>query len=165
MTRSYYSVEAVEDPPEVDVPQVDVPLVRKLWDWIQLQWQLCCEGYPNEWEQGSWVSVYFDTTKYNFDPVVQTSDVLNRALPAEQLAHCQTTACAAGWVALTDPEVVFKSDDAVLYNGKLWSIESFAQMRLGITDDEANCLFNGDNGIDDMEHWLTYIMNRAGDTL
>ena len=131
--------------PYESVPVPNLPLLRKTLDYIKI---------PGVWDQASWMH----TTKRS---------------------ECGTAGCIAGWaVSLTDQyDMIFErheeTTDADLHvdtvvdrvTGKREFLEVVARRELGLTEDEAEMLFDGINGYRTIIALCESIAERAGEKL
>lgn len=139
--------------PEIDTeqetepePVPNLPLLRKAMEQIQV---------PGAWDQTSWMHT-------------------------DQASECGTAGCVAGWaVTLTDKyELMYQRRDehdpalsAEMYveyvkdrdTGEEEFLETAAQRELGLTDDEAELLFMGNNSFRELNRQVKEIAARAGE--
>lgn len=105
---------------------VNIPLLRKTVEWVETQEQIT-EG--REWYQGWWISDRKDIE----DDEVDTTH------------FCDTAYCVAGKVVLDDGWHPRAGGTVVEKGGVRWDISAVAIDLLGITEDEGELLFDGNN--------------------
>jgi hypothetical protein len=129
--------ETMTDPWAIPDPQPDVPLLRKAVEWMQAQAAL--PEKECQWVQGQWV------------------------IPAETIGReCGTCYCVAGYVASLTGEVHTRTQTMAGSHEHVWQR---AQHALGLTEYEADWLFQGGNDLADVQRIAGRIAARAGDTL
>lgn len=130
-------------------PQPDVKRLIHLAEWAAAQEARRRLDLPSEWDQNHWL--------------------LNLGEVLTEVAPCGTACCIAGKVTLEDgwlpnaavdsPEnwTISESEDYVIKVDKSGKpvgdaryVPEVAQEILGLTDDQANRLFDGDNDLDDV---------------
>lgn len=119
-----------------ELPTPDLPLLRKAVDWAGEQANL--PPHQREWDQMVWRDV----------------------------SSCDTAYCIAGYTTdvLLDMQP-FLFSMVINEHGQRESVATAAQLALGLTDDEANALFNQDNDITTVRAVADAICQRAGERL
>jgi hypothetical protein len=124
------------------MPELDVPLLRKAVEWVQAEAQK--PPRESEWYQGEW-----------------------RAKGIEVGRTCGTVYCVAGYVAeVTGTEWGWPVGDClsvVSESGQFASV--IAQDALGLSEDEADELFDGDNTAKDVLRIARNICEERGTEL
>lgn len=147
----------------------DVPLLRKVVEWVEEQNKL--PEIDRTWLQRTWraASEYY---------ALHLAMTLSNVSPDEcrQIAstlepHCGTAYCAAGYVAHLDgvlsddctssSYIVMPNHPDADEDGEI-SISTYAQERLGLTDNQATLMFNGANTAADVRK---YAEAAAGESL
>lgn len=133
----------------------NIPLLRKAVEWVETESQK--DARVREWDQTHWI--------------------FNRSPQARKMGACGTVYCVAGYVAhlegLTkvrageewlDPEAVRQRFDMTSLSLGVVMAE-VAKRLLGITDEEADALFNGKNDVYRIREIADAIAERAGEQL
>jgi hypothetical protein len=131
----------------------NVPMMRKILDairnnpnsWEQRVWGLKLDGYnPKEDD-----SLYFAK---EYDPETDLVKESNSELLSSE-ANCGTAYCIAGYATyFSDQEFKTRPGSPYLDRTKDgYSVETYAQHELGLTVEEAQELFDGDNDWNDVK--------------
>lgn len=88
----------------------------------------------------------------------------------DKLHSCKTAFCYAGHIAADDPDVEFLENEngehiyitVIDKDGKQWSTADWAQVRLGVSDDTADALFDASNGLATLRSLIAGIHRRDG---
>ncbi len=105
--------------------------------WVRREWEKKESGQESEWDQSTWAS----------------------------RTGCGTACCVAGKAALLDgwqPE--FADEPGVNYTiifakgGRTWPVDDIAQDVLGLTDEEADDLFEVSNSVEQIERMIDLIV-------
>lgn len=121
-------------------PKVNVELLDQVMAQI--------EAHPDAWDQTFWATQFIDDTGN----------------------ECGTAFCCAGWaVRLARPDLEFvwqgqyaqRVEDPAI--GMTGDIEDVAQRLLGITNGEADRLFDERNTLDDLRYQVAKIKERAAE--
>ena len=137
------------------------------------------ETHPDRWDQGSW---RMDPLT---GPVGRGRKPLEDFADDPLNEDCGTTGCLAGWVAFLDrvkwgankhmtvggqplqfgdmvqnPDRCVCAPDARFCTCEnLMPVQEYARLRLGMNPQEADALFNGDNGLEDLKAGVKALAN------
>jgi hypothetical protein len=122
----------------VSEPEVNIPLLRKAVEWAEAEAQK--PVWESQWRQGS----YIWPAKHRHDWYL--SRLHEATVDREQLEkHCGTAYCIAGYVGqLLEPGYASESAHRGVH------VFAFAANALGLTEDQADSLFDGSNTIEDV---------------
>lgn len=101
---------------------------------------------PQKWRQASWYMWVDEAGRTKYQGVV---------VDVEEVNSCGSAMCFAGHAALKSgfpapPKSNFQIWSAKI-DGKDWDVSDFARMKLGLTWDQSDVLFSGDNSMEDLE--------------
>lgn len=122
---------------------LNVKLLREVLDYIKAN--------PQKWNQDAWFKVSVDK---------QGEPIFNKVtLQFEEVNSCNTALCFAGHAALMsgfdappryDYEV-WRGWGPGLPKGERMDVDQYATEVLGLSTNQADVLFNGDNSLEDLE--------------
>lgn len=125
---------------------LNVDLLRSTLEWAYDQWHRQQRGEISEWEQGDWVIETAHRIPSHEEPVL-------RALIDEGVL-CGTSCCVAGKIALDlGYRAVSRGSSMMQLQGTKTharTASDIASEALGISEEEADDLFGGDNTIYDL---------------
>lgn len=126
---------------------LNVDLLRSTLEWAYDQWHRQQRGEISEWEQGDWVIETAHRIPSYKEPVL-------RALIDEGVL-CGTSCCVAGKIAYGLGYRQISRGSSLMQLPKVSRIHArtaseIATEALGITEEEADDLFSGDNDIYDL---------------
>lgn len=139
-------------------PTLDIPLLRKAVEWVETE---AARPEGGAWNQGQWV---FNITQY----LDRHDDRTDAEAYLQQLGiatSCGTAYCVAGYIGqLLNPG--YETTDHCMINGEDTHVSDFAQVALGLTMNERDRLFDGDNdAAETVRKVAESIAARAGERL
>ncbi len=120
---------------EEGVTVANTELLLELKAWVRSEWEKKEAGQESEWDQSTWAS----------------------------RTGCGTVCCVAGKTALLNgwkPEFENGADYTIIFakGGRTWPVDDIAQDVLGLTDEEADDLFEGVNSVEQIERLIDLIV-------
>jgi len=145
----------------------NVPLMRKILDRIRED--------PNSWWQATWAigpgdSLLGENMRVmGYDPkldLVFETDIV-RELEVRN-GVCETAFCIAGHASMLSEDPLIWNQDTMMFDNATvsgYEPSERGQHELGLTDHEADVLFEGDNTWKDVKRMLTEYAAIVGDTI
>ena len=119
--------------------EVNIPLLRKGLEWVEEQDAL--PEIDREWNQRDWItSPLFRSLALVYQRGRFSSPEAHKRAARQVAPHCGTAYCFAGYIAQLENE---RYANQIEVDGV--DVGDFAQEVLGLTQDQANELFEGDN--------------------
>lgn len=125
---------------------INVPELRKVLEYITAN--------PDQHDQGRWLGSWVQGTHQTERVIHETGEVFE-AVKEDQVWHCKTTGCAAGWAAVLNGWSPVMHKDGMVYRkgDGVRAVSEVAANVLGFNPQQAGEFFAGSNSL----HYLWWL--------